>query len=119
MLNLDTHIVVHSLTGLLTAREDLLVTTGPCGICGVVLWEISKLHQRGRITIGLDDPKFLEVLATLRIWPLDLEVCRRLRDLDVHSDPADEIIAATSLAHNVPLLTRDRTIRRSKVVPLA
>lgn len=36
-----------------------------------------------------------------------------------HSDPADELIAATSLVHNVPLLTRDAKLRRSKVVPLA
>jgi PIN domain nuclease of toxin-antitoxin system len=35
------------------------------------------------------------------------------------SDPADEIIAATSLIHKVPLLTRDRTILRSKAIPLA
>jgi predicted nucleic acid-binding protein len=29
------------------------------------------------------------------------------------------LIAATSVVHDVPLLTRDRRIRRSKVVPLA
>jgi len=41
------------------------------------------------------------------------------RHLDVRVDPADEIIAATSVAHNVPLVTRDRALRRSAVVPLA
>ena len=39
--------------------------------------------------------------------------------LDFRGDPADELIAATSVVHNVPLVTRDRSIRRSKVVPLA
>jgi predicted nucleic acid-binding protein len=39
--------------------------------------------------------------------------------LDFESDPDDEIIAATSLAHNVPLLTRDRRILRSKVLRFA
>jgi PIN domain nuclease of toxin-antitoxin system len=39
--------------------------------------------------------------------------------LDFRGDPADEIIAATSVVHRAPLLTRDRQIRRSKVVPLA
>ena len=34
-------------------------------------------------------------------------------------DPANELIAATSVVHNVPLATRDRRIRRSKVVPIA
>jgi PIN domain nuclease of toxin-antitoxin system len=39
--------------------------------------------------------------------------------LDFDSDPADEIIAATSLVHRVPLMTRDRKMRRSKLVPIA
>jgi PIN domain nuclease of toxin-antitoxin system len=37
----------------------------------------------------------------------------------VGDDPADQLIAATSVVHGVPLLTRDRTLRRSKIVPLA
>jgi PIN domain nuclease of toxin-antitoxin system len=51
--------------------------------------------------------------------PLTLPVVRALRRLDFRSDPADEIIAATSLAHNRPLLTRDRKLLKSKIVPLA
>ncbi len=35
------------------------------------------------------------------------------------SDRADEIIAATSLLHNLPLLTRDRLILRSKIPKFA
>ena len=49
-----------------------------------------------------------------------------MRDLDAHilifalsGDPADEIIAAASIAHNIPLLTRDHIMRTSKIVPLA
>jgi antitoxin (DNA-binding transcriptional repressor) of toxin-antitoxin stability system len=41
------------------------------------------------------------------------------RALDFKSDSADEIIAATSLTHDIPLLTRDSRIRKSKVVKLA
>jgi PIN domain nuclease of toxin-antitoxin system len=39
--------------------------------------------------------------------------------LDVKGDPADELIAATSVVHQLPLVTRDRALRRSKQVPLA
>ena len=39
--------------------------------------------------------------------------------LDIDSDPADELIAATSIVHKVPLLTRDRVLLRSKQIPLA
>jgi PIN domain nuclease of toxin-antitoxin system len=119
MLNLDTHIVLHALAGSLTAREEVLLGREPWSISAIVLWEISKLAQLGRIGIDLDDPDLTRALSRIEVWPLDLEVCRAIRRLDVSADPADEIIGATSLVHNVPLVTRDRTLKRSKVVPLA
>jgi predicted nucleic acid-binding protein len=39
--------------------------------------------------------------------------------LDFRSDPADELIAATSVVYRVPLVTRDRKLRGSKIVPIA
>jgi PIN domain nuclease of toxin-antitoxin system len=50
---------------------------------------------------------------------MDASVFISLPELDFRSDPIDEIIAATSIAHSVPLLTRDKKILQSKVVPLA
>ena len=47
------------------------------------------------------------------------EIARTTTQLDVRGDPADELIAATSVVHNVPILTRDRALLKSKVVPLA
>jgi PIN domain nuclease of toxin-antitoxin system len=86
------------------------------GISVIVLWEIEMLYARRRIAFGLDHPPLIESLRRVRIWPITPEVCLKLRALDFHPDPADEIIAATSLAHNVPLVTRDARIRRSKLV---
>jgi len=59
------------------------------------------------------------VLSRLHVWPLTREVARTSTQLDIRGDPADELIAATSIVHNVPLLTRDRALLGSKVVPLA
>ena len=73
----------------------------------------------GRIEVDLDSPDLMRALSRVHVWPLTLEVCRAIRGLDFDSDPVDEIIAATSLAHRVPLVTRDRRLRRSRVVPLA
>jgi PIN domain nuclease of toxin-antitoxin system len=39
--------------------------------------------------------------------------------MDFKGDPADELIAATSVVHSVPLLTRDRRIRRSRMLSFA
>ena len=47
------------------------------------------------------------------------EICRTIPRLDFRGDPADELIAATSLVHNVPLVTRDRKLLRSRRIPLA
>ena|SRR5579872_5108792 len=119
MLNLDTHILLHALNGSLTPREARLVGGEQLGISDIVLWEIAKLYQKGRIAVSLDDPDFVAALADVHIWPISRELCLKLDALDFVSDPADELIAATSLLHNVPLLTRDRRIRKSKIVPLA
>jgi PIN domain nuclease of toxin-antitoxin system len=119
MLNLDTHILVHALRGDLTARERQLLAAGSWSISAIVLWEISKLVQLSRLDMDLDDPQVVRSLSKLHVWPLTLEICRAIRDLDFRSDPADELIAATSLVHEIPLVTRDRRVRASKVVPLA
>jgi PIN domain nuclease of toxin-antitoxin system len=119
MLNLDTHILLFALAGELTARERRLLATNRWSISAIVLWEIARLSQQHRIELALDAPELTRLLAAVHIWPLTLEICRKMGALDFASDPADEIIAATSLTHNVPLLTRDRRILRSKVLRLA
>ena len=88
-------------------------------ISAIVLWEVAKLAQLGRITIDLDDPEVIRVLSSLHVWPLDLAVSRASTRLDFRSDPADEIIAATSVVHGLPLMTRDKRIRKSKLVRFA
>ncbi len=119
MLSLDTHMLVHALRGDLTPREHELLSSNAWGVAAIVLWELAKLTQLGRIDVDLDDPEVDAVLAGLHVWPLDLEVAKTSTRLDFDSDPADELIAATSLVHGVPLLTRDKQIRKSKLVPIA
>jgi PIN domain nuclease of toxin-antitoxin system len=119
MLNLDTHVLIHALRGDLRPRERSLLTDNPWGVAAIVLWELAKLAQLGRLALDLDDPEVERALRGIHVWPLDLQVARASTRLDLHGDPADELIAATSLVHGVPLLTRDRRIRRSRIVPLA
>lgn len=88
-------------------------------ISAIVLWEIAKLVQRGRVELDLEDAEVVRVLSALHVWPIDLAVSLQSVRLDFKGDPADELIAATSVVHHVPLLTRDKSIRRSRMVPLA
>jgi PIN domain nuclease of toxin-antitoxin system len=119
MLNLDTHVLIHAMTGEITPREGRILRASRWGISAIVLWELAKLSELGRIEIDLDDHELDRFLANVHVWPLTLEVVRALPRLDFRSDPANEIIAATSLVHRVPLVTRDRRLLKSKVVPLA
>ena len=119
MLNVDTHILLHAVADGLKPRELRLLRNDTWSISAIVLWEIAKLAQLGRIAVDLDDPEVVRVLARLHVWPLTREVARQSTRLDVRGDPADELIAATSVVHKIPLLTRDRALLRSRVVPLA
>ena len=119
MLNLDTHVLIHALRGDVRPRERELLEGDSWGVAAIVLWELAKLAQLGRITVDLDDSDVRAALSRVHVWPLDLEVALASTRLDFSGDPADELIAATSVVHRVPLLTRDRRIRRSKLVPLA
>jgi PIN domain nuclease of toxin-antitoxin system len=119
MLNLDTHVLLHAVAGRLTAHEDKLLRVDRWSISAIVLWEIAKLAQLGKIAVDLDDADVVRVLASVHVWPLTREIAHASTRLDVSSDPADEIVAATSLVHGVPLVTRDKRLRRSKRVPLA
>ena len=118
MLNLDTHILVFALCGELRARERELLERDRWSISAIVPWELAKLVQLGRVDVDLDDRDVMRTLSTVHLWPIDFGVARASTALDFRGDPADELIAATSVVHGVPLLTRDRVIRSSKIVPL-
>ncbi len=119
MLNLDTHILIHAMIDSLTRKEAELLRTHRWSISAIVLWEIGKLSQLGRIEIDLEDREVQRYLYRIHTWPLTLDIVRAIPDLDFGSDPADEIIAATSVVHQVPLITRDKRIRKSRRVPIA
>ena len=119
MLNLDTHILVFALNGELRPSEQALLARNRWSVAAIVLWELAKLVDLGRVDMDLDDRDISRALNRIHVWPLDLAVARASIRLDFDSDPADQLIAATSIVHNIPLLTRDRVIRRSKLVPLA
>lgn len=119
MLNLDTHILLHALAGTLKPAERRLLASDHWSISAIVRWEICKLRELGRIELDLDLPEVVRALNRVETWPLSWDVCRASCELDVRGDPADQLIGATSLVHNVPLVTRDRVLRRSKQIPLA
>ncbi len=119
MVNLDSHILIFALAGDVTAKERRVLAGNTWSISAIVLWELAKLIQLGRIAMNLEDGEVVRTLSALHVWPIDLAVSIQSTRLDFKADPADELIAATSVVHGVPLLTRDRRIRKSRIVPMA
>jgi PIN domain nuclease of toxin-antitoxin system len=119
MLNLDTHILLRAVAGELTAKETRLLRGDRWSISGIVLWEVAKLAELGRIEVDLDDPDVVRTVNRVHVWPITAEIAKMSTRLDIRGDPADELIGATSVVHHLPLVTRDRRLRRSRVIPLA
>lgn len=119
MLNLDTHVLIDAVMNTLPPSESALLQSDEWSISSIVFWEIAKLVQLGRIDFDFDDREVARVVDQMHIWPINPDVAKTSTQLDFRSDPADELIAATSIVYGVPLVTRDRVIRQSKLVPLA
>ena len=119
MLNLDTHVLIFALRGELRVHERILLARERWSVSAIVLWEMAKLRQLGRIDIDLEDRGVAAVLNRIHVWPIDLAVAIGSTRLDFKGDSADELIAATSVVHRIPLMTRDLVIRGSSIVPLA
>jgi PIN domain nuclease of toxin-antitoxin system len=88
---------------------------GTLACCDISLWEIAMLVAKGRLDPGTDARKYLQlVLAARRIkvLPITAEIAVKSAspDLCSHGDPADRIIAATTLIHKAKLVTSDRKL---------
>jgi hypothetical protein len=80
MLNLDTHVLIHALQGSITAEERQILSADVWSISGIVLWEISKLVQLGRVEMDLADPVVVRALSRIHTWPLTFEICRGISE---------------------------------------
>ena len=96
-----------------------MLTRGRWSVSAIVFWEMAKLLQLGRIEMDLEDREVAGILSRIHVWPIDLAVALASTRLDFKGNPADELIAATSVVHRIPLITRDLVIRGSDIVPLA
>ncbi len=129
MILLDTHAFVWFVSGAdreLSAAADTAikaeVSGGLLAVSSISVWEIAMLAACHRIRLDRPLDQWLakcESLPFVKFIPVDNAIAVRSVGLPppLHKDPADRIIAATSLALDIPLVTKDRRLR--EYVPVA
>ena len=75
------------------------------------VWEALTLNYKGRIRIDEDLATWLaQATAGTREAPLTHEIALVARQLPLHQDPADRILAATAQVLDLTLITADRRL---------
>ena len=86
----------------------------PIGLSPFVQLELDYLYELGR-TGGAANAVVNELQLTLELAPLDVSsasVCRVAAGLTWTRDPFDRLLAAHATVAQLPLVTKDRTLRR-------
>ena len=81
------------------------------------------LHAKGRLSLNRPFDIWIRdatAVGVVQVLPLDVEVVIALDRLPAsfHGDPADRLIVSTARAHQLPLATHDRAIRKSRTATL-
>ncbi len=126
MILLDTHVFIwdlfapHRLSVAARGALDVAVEEGTAGIAGISLWEASMLHAGGRIQLSDDPLRTLnDMLArrSLAVFGISAEIASMSVRLGLHGDPADRLIAATTVVKGATLITKDRKLLDADLVP--
>jgi PIN domain nuclease of toxin-antitoxin system len=89
-------------------------------ISDVTLMEIARLWYRKRIDFPVGLESFLEeVERRFRVFPITRNIAMQAFELPENypNDPVDRIIGATAMIEDMPLITADKDIRKSRAVP--
>ena len=127
MILVDTHVVVwlafeeyRISSKAKAAIDEARDLRDGLAISDVTLLEIGTLASRGRVHLGISLESFLQEVETrFVVLPITGRACARAMSFPTTypKDPADRIIGATALVEGLSLITADREIRRSKLVP--
>jgi len=117
MIYLDTHVLLWLHGGLLdrfTTRGRRLLEQNDLMISPCVKLELQYLFEIGRTTVPADlvvGDLDGQIGLSICDLPFGIVVNRALA-LDWTRDPFDRLISAQALCRGIPLLTKDKTIRR-------
>ena len=90
-------------------------------ICDISIWEIAMLIKRKRLVIDFDTAGFINLVLQSRNFHIQA-ITPEIAELsvnfgsEINNDPADRLIAATSILSNAPVITADRNLREATIV---
>ena len=128
MILLDTHILLW----LLIAPEKLSLKakkaiqaarkSEPLALSAISLWEIAWLAQNKRLDLDVSVDTFVRKCASyVQVLPITPEIAVRsvqFPDSYPH-DPQDRLIGATAIVEGARLLSHDKLIAKSGLIPMA
>jgi PIN domain nuclease of toxin-antitoxin system len=93
-------------------RADAALQQGCLAVSAISFWEVAMLIGKGRITLSLPVSAWRRDLLRLGLVeiPVDGEMGIAAAQLDLHGDPADRIIVATTQLKGAVLVTADQAI---------
>ena len=88
---------------------------GTVACCDISLWEIAMLVSKKRLDPGTNTQEFIQLVLAARkidVIPITPEIAAKsaLSEFCPHGDPADRIIAASTIIHKAKLVTSDRKL---------
>ncbi len=124
MIVLDTHAwlwCVSKPSDLSRAARQRIVAETRIGVSAISCLEVATAVAKGRISLDRDPLSWLEqalALPKMELLPLTPAIAVKATQFgnDFPGDPADRIIAATSILESAALITKDSRIRNYSAV---
>lgn len=127
LILLDTHVVVWLAQEYqrLSARAQAAIEKARderrgIAVSDITLFEIALLASRGRVKFQPSvETALREVESRFVVLPVTANIARQAFELPASypKDPADRIIGATAIIEDIPLITADQAILKSRAVP--
>ena len=117
MIVLDTHIFIwlnlNEINKIPLGMYEKIKTSETLGVSAISLWEVSMLYQKKRVELPYEPLEWFRIVFSnpdMKLLPISPEIAAISGTLQMHGDPSDRIIAATSLFHKSKLATLDEKL---------